>query len=277
MTVANEWLKIVIDTVGAVCATAVGKLLLAALVFVVGRALIKWALRLMHRGEKMMKLDASVQSITSSVITISLYTLLLVTIVSILGVPMASITAVIAAAAAAIGLAMQGTLSSFAAGIEILLFRPFGIGDYIAAAGTEGKVKDINIFFTVLVTIDNKRVTVPNSAIMGGIVTNYTAEGTRRLELSFKAPAGTDSAKVLEILRSTAAAHPLALAEPEAPYSRINGAADGLVEYIVRVWCASADYWTVHFELINSISAALADAGVQPGIKRIVVENKQNA
>lgn len=277
MTVANEWLKIVIDTVGAFCATAVGKLLLAALVFVVGRALIKWTLRLMHRGEKMMKLDAYVQSITSSVITISLYTLLLVTIVSILGVPMASITAVIAAAAAAIGLAMQGTLSSFAAGIEILLFRPFSIGDYIAAAGTEGKVKDINIFFTVLVTIDNKRVTVPNSAIMGGIVTNYTAEGTRRLELSFKAPAGTDSAKVLEILRSTAAAHPLALAEPEAPYSRINGATDGLVEYIVRVWCASADYWTVHFELINSISAALADAGVQPGIKRIVVENKHNA
>ncbi len=270
----NEWINGVVDTFGAVCASAVGKLVLAAAVLLIGRLLVKWVVRLIANCERFMKFDESVQSITGSVVKIALYVILLVTVISILGVPMASITAVIAAAAAAVGLALQGTLSSFAAGIEILIFRPFGIGDYISAAGTEGVVKDINIFFTVLTTVDNKRVTIPNSAVMGGIVTNYSAEGTRRVELSFKAPAGTDSAAVLEILRSTAAQHALVLEGPEAPYSRITGAADGLVEYMVRVWCKAEDYWTVHFELINSISGALAEAGVQPGIKRVMVESK---
>ena len=267
----------IIDAAGALCTSVVGKALLAILVFIVGRAVIKWALKRLGSSKAIAKLEPSVGTIVVSIVKIALYTLLTVSIIGILGVPMASITAVIAACAATVGLALQGTLSSFAAGIEILILHPYAIGDYISAAGVEGIVKSINMFFTVIVTIDNKRVTVSNGAIMGGTVTNFTAEGTRRVELTFKAPAGTDSALVLETLRATACANELVLKDgkaPEEPYSHIVGAGDGLVEYMIRAWCTAADYWTVYFGLIEEISAALGAAGVKPGIPQLVVTEK---
>lgn len=274
----NSWFTSIMDSLGALCTTVVGKVLLAALVFIVGKLIIKWVLKLIGKCEHLLVADAAVRSITASGIKIALYVLLSVSVVGILGVPMASITAVVAAGAAAIGLAMQGTLSSFASGMLILIFRPFGIGDYISAAGTEGTVKNISIFFTTLDTADNKRITVPNSSIMGGTITNYSAEKFRRMDIAFKAPVMADSALVLDTLRTIAQAHPLVTAAieqnaPAAPAAMITGAGDGTVDYAVRLWCATGDYWTVYFDLLGDISQSLMAKGVKLGVKQLMMES----
>ena len=267
----------VLNKVGEICTGVVGKILLAILVFIIGRIVIKHILKLAKKIHSIEKLDPNVQTIFYSVIKYGLYVLLVVSIVGILGVPLASITAVVAASAATIGLALQGALSNVAAGIQILVFRPYAIGDYISAAGVEGIVKNISIFFTTLTTLDNKRVVVPNATAIGGTVTNFSAEGTRRVELTFKAPATTDSNLVLNTIAETAKANELVLKGEEAPeeaHALIAGAGDGLKEYIVRAWCKASDYWTVYFGLINQIGGALGDAGVEPGVKRLVIQNK---
>ncbi len=268
----------VLKNISAICTGAVGKLLLALVVFLVGRIVINSLLKVIKKGQGLLKLDPNVRSIIFSVIKYGLYTLLIVSVVGILGVPLASITAVVAASAATIGLALQGALANVAAGIQILIFHPYAIGDYVATAGVEGVVKNISIFFTTLTTLDNKRVVIPNGTAIGGTVTNFSSEGTRRVELTFKAPATTDSRLVMDTMVATAVANDLVLkgeGVPEQPYAHIAGAGDGLLEYIVRAWCKSEDYWTVYFGLIEEIGGALGQAGVAPGIKRLVVKGEE--
>ena len=162
-----NWLVGVAQNVGL-------KLLAAILVWIVGSLLIKGILKIFPNGKKFDKMDPTVKSFLNSFVNIGLWVILIVCIVAILGVPMASVIAAIASCGVAIGLAMQGSLSNLAGGIMLLLFRPFSVDEFIETSGVSGTVREIGIFYTLLITVDNKHVTIPNGAMMNNTVINYT-------------------------------------------------------------------------------------------------------
>ena len=161
----------------------------------------------------------------------------------------------------AVGLALQGALSNLAGGILLMVIRPFNVGDYVDAAGASGVVQSINLFYTVLLTVDNKRITVPNGNLMNANVTNFSFEDTRRVDLVFKASFGTDQNLVLGLMRKAAEGTKGVLADP-APFARFSGCADNAQEFTLRAWCATGDYWDVYFDLLQNVSAAFGQAGI---------------
>ena len=238
------------------------RLIVALVIFFVGHLLIKWLMKLIRKSKFATKSDQTVVRVLNNFIRVGLYIVLVVTIVGIMGVPMASVVAAIASAGVAIGLALQGALSNLAGGIMILLFRPFRLDDYVEAAGLSGTVTDIGIFYTVLTTPDNKVVTIPNGTIMSENVTNYSAKSTRRVELVISVAYGSDIEKVKEILLGIAAEHPLVLQDP-APFARLAEHGDSSLDFKLRVWVNRADYWTVYFDLLETVEGRLAEAGVE--------------
>ena len=161
-------------------ATAVGgKIILALVVLIVGSALIKKVVKLVAKSKGLKKVEGTVQTFVVSFVRIGLYVILVISIIGILGVPMASVVAVLASAGVAVGLALQGALSNLAGGIMLMIFRPFRQGDYIEAAGVDGVVQEVTLFYTVLLSLDNKRITVPNGSLMNANVVNYSAEELR--------------------------------------------------------------------------------------------------
>lgn len=252
----NFWDKVI-----GLLTTAGGKILLAAVVFFAGRIVIKYVLRAVDKLKARGKLDPTVQSFLSSLIRIGLYAMLLIAIIQVLGIPMTSVLTVLASAGLAVGLALQGALSNCAGGLMILLFKPFRVGDYITAAGAEGTVKEITVFYTTLLTVDNKRITVPNGTMMNANVVNYSSEDLRRVDLYFKAARGSDTNLVEGVMRQTAENTPLALTTQEI-FARFNGCTDNGMEFLLKVWCRSGDYWTLYYDLLGRVNAAFAQAGI---------------
>lgn len=250
------------------------KILAAVLVLIIGRCVIKWLMKLMKKSRFAKKSDPTVVNILNNFISIALYVLLIVSIISILGVPMASIVAVIASAGVAIGLALQGALSNLAGGIMILVFRPFRIGDFVEVAGNSGSVTDIGIFYTVLTTGDNKVVTIPNGTIMGDSVVNYSMKDTRRVDFSFGVAYGSDVEKVKGILLDEAAKHELTLKDP-APFCRLSKQNDSSLDFVLRVWVEAPNYWQVNFDILESVNARFAAEGIEIPYNTIDVNVKQ--
>lgn len=248
----------------------IGKeILFAGLVFVAGIVVVRLAGKFMQKNKVFKKLDPSVQSFTRSLVKIVIWTLVIVSVVAILGVPVSSLIAAISAAGLAIGLALQGALSNFAGGLMILIFKPFGVGDYISATGAEGTVSDITVFYTKLITVDNKRITVPNGSLMNANVVNYSSEATRRVDIPVTVAYGTDAGTVREIMLA-AAADQRVLAEPEAVVVQTNATETGR-EFTLRVWCSGADYWDLKFDVTDRVFAGFAEKGIQPATARISV------
>ena len=177
-----------------------GKLVLALLIFIIGRMIINRIVGLFERGKMMDKMDPTVKTFMLNFIKIGLNIVLVISIIGVLGVPMASVVAVLASAGLAVGMALQGALSNLAGGIMLLVFRPFNVGDYIVAAGDEGIVKEITLFYTVLTTTDNKKVTIPNGSLMNANVTNCSSEEFRRVDLTFGLGKGNDIEKVRGVM-----------------------------------------------------------------------------
>ena len=170
-------------------ATAVGgKIILALLVLIIGNILIKSILKMLAKNKIFEKAEGTVRTFMRSFVKIGLYIVLVISIIGIMGVPMASVVAVLASAGVAVGLALQGALSNLAGGIMLMIFKPFRLGDYVSAAGVEGVVKEVTLFYTVLLTVDNKRITVPNGSLMNANVTDFSSEEFRRVDLSFPVP-----------------------------------------------------------------------------------------
>ena len=248
------------DKIISICTEAGGKIILALLIFIIGKAIIKKLLKLLTKGKGYQKMDATVQSFFMNFAKIALYIVLVVSIISVLGVPMASVITVLASCGVAVGLALQGALANIAGGIMLLIFRPFNVGDYIAAAGEEGTVKNISLFYTVINTVDNKEITIPNGALMNANVSNFSSEDKRRVDLSFNIGGGEDINKVQETILGVIEGCEKALGDP-APFVAPVGPVPGGLEYTVRVWCNSADYWDVHFDLMKRIPTAIGEAG----------------
>jgi len=163
--------------------------------------------------------------------------------------------AIIGAAGLAIGLALQGSLSNFAAGFLIIMFRPFKMGDYVEAGGESGVVTKISIFTTEFNSVDNKKIIIPNAQIMNGTITNYSAEETRRVDLSFGVGYEADIKKVKDILNGLITNHKLVLKDPES-FVRLGNLGDSSIDFTVRIWVKTADYWAVYFDLTESAKEA---------------------
>ena len=247
-----------------------GKLVLALLIFIIGRMIINRIVAMFENGKMMDKMDPTVKSFMLNFIKIGLNIVLIISIIGVLGVPMASVVAVLASAGLAVGMALQGALSNLAGGIMLLIFRPFNVGDYIIAAGDEGVVKEITLLYTVLTTVDNKRVTIPNGSLMNANVTNCSSEEFRRVDLTFGCGKGQDIYKIQNVMLDVMKKHPLVLDAPDVPFARVSGGSNEAMEFTTRAWCRSADYWTVYFDLSDQITAALGEAGVAgPAVKVI--------
>jgi small conductance mechanosensitive channel len=169
-----------------------------------------------------------------------------------LGVNTTSVTAVMAAAGLAVGMALQGSLSNFAAGVLIILFRPLKVGDFVEAGGTKGIVEEINVFSTMMRTPDNIEIIVPNSAITAGNITNYSSKPTRRIDLVIGCGYRDDLVSVKRFLEQTVASDPRILRNP-APVIAVSDLGDNSVNFVVRPWVANADYWTVRWDLVERI------------------------
>ena len=250
--------------------TSGGKLLLAIVVAIVGLLVIKMLCKLVNRYLGKTKLDAQAVKIVSTVVKVVLYVILLVAVIEILGVPMTSLTALIASCGLAIGLAFQGALANIAGGLLILIFHPFKVGDYIQASDAEGVVKRINIFYTVLNTLDNRVVLVPNGDLMGSNVTNLSAEETRRVDQDFKITNDIDQELVKKVLMGAASGTNGVLPDP-APFVRLTAVDDDTYIFTVRVWCSTPSYWDVYFDLIENCSKALSENGIDDPEERIAV------
>ena len=239
-----------------------GKILGAIVVLVVGNIIVKALIKRIKKAKFMDRIDPSVRTFVQSVIKFALYAILIVVIIGVLGIPMASIVTVIAASAATIGLALQGALGNLAGGIMIMIFKPFKVGDFVDAAGATGTVKEITMFYTIVTTLDNKRITVPNGSLMNANVTNYSSEEVRRVDLDFCTAFGTDSATVRGILEEAAKGNDMVLNAPEPVFAKVSGYKDNAVQYTLRAWCKSENYWDVYFALIESVNNGFAAKGI---------------
>lgn len=249
------------------------KLLAALLVLIIGRILIKWTVKLISKSKFAKNTDATVVRVLLNFISAGLYILLAVTIIAILGVPMASVVALVASAGVAIGLALQGALSNLAGGIMIMILRPFHIGDFVEITGNSGTVKDVGIFYTVINTGDNKVITIPNGTVMANAITNYSKNDTRRVDLVFNVAYGTDVAKVNAILLEEAGKHELALKDP-APFARLTQQSESSLDFTLRVWVNAGDYWTVNFDLLENINNRFAKEGIEIPFNQLDVHIK---
>ena len=236
------------------------KLLIALLVLIVGSILIKMIKKSIRKKKISKYEDATVHRFLVNFIGIGLNVLLFVTIIAILGVPMASLVAVITSAGVAIGLALQGSLSNLAGGIMIVIFHPFKLDDYIETSDASGTVVDIGIFYTTLKTPDNKSITIPNGTLMNDKVTNYSVHNTRRLDFTLSVALGSDVNRVKTILLEEAAKHELVQKDP-APFCRLSKQTASSLDFSLRVWTLKDDYWTVNFDLLEAFNRRLKDEG----------------
>ncbi|MBQ3271774.1 MAG: mechanosensitive ion channel, partial [Solobacterium sp.] len=263
-----------LNTIGTLLTTACTKIVLALLVYIIGKAVINRIAGIADKSVLTAKMDATGRSFAKNMIRTILYVVLVISVISVLGVPMASVITVLATAGVTVGMALQGSLSNLAGGIMLVLFRPFKVGDYVSAGGGEGTVKDINLFYTVLNTVDNKTITIPNGTLMSANVTNFSSADTRRVDLGFSCAKGEDIDLVQKCMLDVMNADDRVLKDP-APFARLSGGTDKSMDFTVRAWVNSGDYWDVYFALTENITKALGAAGVQAPAARIITEEKK--
>ncbi len=239
----------------------VPKLVLAVIVLLVGLKVIGMFGRSLTQSMEKREVDASLRPFLSSLATTLVKVLLVISVASMIGIEMTSFVAVIAAAGLAVGLALQGSLANFAGGVLLLIFKPIHVGDVVEAQGIAGKVQEIQIFATAITTFDNKTVVIPNGVLSNGVITNYSTQPTRRVDLVFGISYDDDFSKAKEILAGLARKDERVLGDP-APNIRVSELADSSVNLIYRVWVNSDDYWDVYFDAVEGAKKAFDDAGI---------------
>lgn len=227
-------------------------LILAILTFIIGSWVIGGVIKGLGKAMDKRNVDPSLTPFLKSLLGVLLRIMLIISVISMVGIEMTSFVAILGAAGLAIGLSMQGTLQNFAGGVMILLFKPFKVGQFIDATGYMGTVKEIQIFNTIMTTPDNKRIIIPNGALAGSSMTNFSAEETRRVDWTFGIAYGDDYDKAKELLLSWIDADPRALKEP-APFVALSELADSSVNIVVRVWVNPADYWGLFFDMNEKV------------------------
>ncbi|MEW5772346.1 MAG: mechanosensitive ion channel domain-containing protein [Thermodesulfobacteriota bacterium] len=233
----------------------------ALLILVAGLWISRRLSRLLAKVLEKAHLDPVLIQFLKSVTYYVLAAVVCVAAIGQLGVSTASLLTVLGAAGLAVGLALKDSLSSIAAGVMLMVLRPFTVGDFVTVGGQSGKVEKVTIFHTQLATPDNQRVLVPNAAILGDTVVNVTANPTRRIDLVVGISYADDTVRAKEVVSRVLAEEPRLLADP-APQVAVAELADSSVNLVVRPWVATADYWDVRFSLTEAIKRALDQAGV---------------
>lgn len=236
-------------------------LLLAIVTLIVGLWVIRIVTKIVSNVLEKSKVDISLQKFMASMVSVLLKVLLFISVIDMLGIKTTSFVAIIGAAGLAVGLALQGSLANFAGGVLILLFKPFKVGDFIEAQGYAGSVKAIQIFNTVLKTGDNKNVIIPNGSLSGGSIINYSAEETRRVDMVFGIGYNDDIKKTKKVLLQLIKADDRILEDP-APLVVVSELADSSVNFTVRAWCKSADYWGIYFDMHENVKLEFDRQGI---------------
>ncbi|MDX1459855.1 MAG: mechanosensitive ion channel [Xanthomonadales bacterium] len=237
------------------------KLVIALAIFVIGRWVARFVQRMLTRVLNRRDFDATLVSFLGNLVYAILLTAVIIAALDSLGVPVTSLVAVLGAAGLAIGLALKDSLGNFASGVMLVMFRPFTKGDFVEAGGVSGKIDEVRIFNTILITPDNKKVIIPNGLIGSDTITNYTAMDLRRVDLVFGVGYDDDLKKTREVLERICREHPLVLDEPETKiFVRELGASS--VDFNVRPWCKTDDYWTVYGDLLETGKVELEAAGL---------------
>ena len=206
-------------------------------------------------------IDPTLGNFVASLVKWVLLAIVFVAVLGIFGIEATSFVAILGAASLAIGLAMQGTLSNLAAGVMLVVFRPYKLGQYVDIGGTAGTVKDLNLFTTELVTPDNVQIIVPNGQSWGSVITNYSAHDTRRVSLVFGIDYGDSADEAMSIIMDAAKADARVMGDPE-PWVRVTNLGDSSVDLTARLWCAADDYWDLKFEFTKAVKEAFDANGV---------------
>ncbi len=236
---------------------------LAALaMLIIGIIVIRFIVRIAKKIMIKRGLEETLTKFLTNLLSWTLKVLLFVMVISKLGIQTTSFAAIIGAAGLAIGLALQGSLSNFAGGALIMIFKPFKVGDLIDAQGVLGVVKEIQIFTTILNTPENKLAIIPNGALSNGNIINLTAEGKLRVDLTIGVGYDEDIKTAKKVLLDTLIANPKTLKDP-APTVNVSELADSSINFAVRPWATVADYWDVYFETLENCKEALDKAGIE--------------
>ena len=254
----------------AFCIEAGKTILVAVIIYVVGRFVVSLINRLLANALDRRNLDPSIKTFLKSFVNILLTVLLVIAVVSALGVNTTSFAALLASVGLAAGMALSGNLQNFAGGLLILLLKPFKVGDYIEAQGMAGTVKEILIFHTVLTTVDNKVVYLPNGALSSGNITNYSRMEQRRVDLTVSVEYGQDVDQVKRVLHEIFKRDSRILQDP-APFVALSKLAESSVDLTVRLWVAGADYWGVFFDTQETIYAEFNKQGISFPFPQITV------
>ena len=234
----------------------------AVLILFIGIIIVKAIANSVAKILNKKKMDKAVVDFVHALVRYLLFVIVLIAALGRLGVQTASVVAVIGAAGLAVGLALQGSLSNFAAGVLIVAFRPFKSGDYVEIGGVAGSVESIQIFQTILTTPDNKMVVVPNGSVINGAIVNYSRHDTRRIDHVIGVSYGADLQKTKQVILSVLEADQRILKEPGIQIG-VSALADSSVNFVVRPWCKTSDYWNVYFDSLQGIKEALDKEGIE--------------
>ncbi len=253
-----------------------GKSIVAAiLIYVIGRFIIKQLSKFVATILVKRKLEISVQTFLKSLLNITLNIILAFAIVAKLGVETTSFAAILASAGVAIGMALSGNLSNFAGGLIILVFRPFKVGDFIDGPGASGTVKEIQIFHTILTTVDNRIIYVPNASMSSNVVVNYSRQETRRAEWNIGVEYGADYEKVKSVIERIISEDKRILKDP-APFIALGSLSASSVDIKVRVWTKSSDYWDVYFDFNKNVYDTFNKEGIGFPFPQLTVHQAKN-
>ena len=238
------------------------QLLLAIVIWIVGSYLIKTFKKVIIKSMEKKGVDPSLKSFLGSLITAVLYVMLVIITISTIGVQTSSLVVVLGAAGLAIGLALQGSLSNFAGGVLIIIFRPFNVGDFIEMGSMSGTVKEIQIFQTFLDTPDNKRVVIPNGQLSNNSLINYTRTPTRRIDMKFSVGYNSDIKLVRNLIEEIINKNGFVLKDHEI-LVRLETLADSSMIFVVKVWALNENYWDVYYDITENIKNNFDKNGIE--------------
>lgn len=272
---ADEYVRNLIKLLEEFAVTYGGKLIIALLILVVGFKIVNVCSKKIAGSKAFSQVENSTKNFIKSLFSIVLKVIIGMTALAIMGIPMSSMVAVIGSCGLAIGLALQGSLSNIAGGFILLLLKPFSVGDFITSGEISGTVEEIGIFHTRVITIDNRRIIVPNSTISNATLVNVTAMKERRVDLTFTAAYNADIDLVEKTLVEVCKKHEKVLENPE-PFARLSAHKDSALEYTVRAWCKTENYWDVYFDLQKMVKRAFDEKGIEIPFPQIVVNSAEN-
>ncbi|NNF07480.1 MAG: mechanosensitive ion channel [Candidatus Eisenbacteria bacterium] len=247
----STWTKITEEVIPLITQWGI-QVLGAIVILIVGRIIAGWAASMVSKALRKSKTDETLIGFLSAMVRYGILAFALIAALKKFGVETTSFVAVLGAAGLAIGLALQGSLANFAAGVMMLIFKPIKVGDLIEAGGNLGVVRKVGLFVTSMDSLENKRIIIPNATLTGDVITNLTTNGTLRVDLVAGIGYGDQIPKAKKILEEICASHPKVLKDP-APQVAVSELGDSSVNFVVRPWCKVEDYWDVYFDVTEAI------------------------